>query len=72
MLAETDFTPTATKRHKNNQSQEPFATILHQPATKLVLTASQNLLTVFTVVSGLSDSLGNLNEMGVYLGSPHE
>ena len=72
MLAETDFTPTVTERRKDNRSQKSFAITLRQPATKLVLTAGQNLLTVFTVVSGSPDSLGNLNEMGVYLGPPHE
>jgi len=72
MLAKTDFAPALTERRKMNQSKKSFATILRQPATKLVLIASQNPLTVFTVVSGLPDSLGDLNEMGAYLGPPHE
>ena len=72
MLAKIHFAPTLTKRHKINQSQKHLTNTLHQPAIKRVLTAGQDLLTVFTVVSGLPDSLENLDEMGVYLGPPHE
>jgi hypothetical protein len=72
MLAKTHFAPTLTKRPLSNQSQKHLTNTLHQPAIKRVLTAGYDLLTVLTVVSGLPDSLENLDEMGVYLGPPHE
>ena len=71
MLAKTHFAPTLTKRHSTNQSQKHLTNTLHQPAIKRVLTAGQNLLTLVTVVSGLPDSLENLDEMGIYLGPNH-
>ena len=72
MLAKTDFAPTLTEQHLINQSQKHFATILRQPAIKPILTAGQDFLTLFTVVSGVPDALENLDEMGIYLGPTHE
>jgi len=72
MLVKTHFTPALTEQHLVSQSQKYFAIILHQPAIKRVFRTGQSLLTVFTVVSGVPDVLENLDEMGIYLGPPHE
>jgi len=72
MLGKTHFAPALTEQHLFSQSQKYFAGILHQPAVERIFCASQELLTVFTVVSGVPESLENLGEMGIYLGQSHE
>jgi hypothetical protein len=71
MLAKTDFAPALTEQHLITQPKNYFTTILRQPAIKLVVTAGQELLTLFAVVSGVPDSFENLDEMGIYLGPTH-
>jgi hypothetical protein len=71
MVIKTDLVPDPTGQQPINTPPKSHSTLPCHPVWTLVANASQVFLALFAVLSGMTGSPENLEEMGIYLGSTH-